>query len=120
TSPTTQPTSLPATSYVLKTSDGGNHWGDLTQVSGTPEDGAILFLSGSDWLTTTGGMLSETKDAGATWSTHRVLADGLTLSLAQWDYVSPGVIWSQVGAGGLIRSTDGGRTWEAVTPPTVR
>jgi photosystem II stability/assembly factor-like uncharacterized protein len=120
TSPSAQPNSFPSTSYVLKTSDGGNHWGDLTQISGTPEDGAVLFLSPSHWLTTSGGMLSETTDGGTTWSTHRVLADGLTLSLAQWDYASPGVIWSQVGAGSLIRSTDGGRTWEAVTPPIVR
>ena len=46
TSPTTQPNSLPApTSFVLKTSDGGNHWTDLTQISGTPEDGAIDRLA---------------------------------------------------------------------------
>src|SRR5438270_2902592 len=120
TSPTTQPNSLPApTSFVLKTSDGGNHWTDLTQISGTPEDGAILFLSFDHWLTTSGGILSETNDGGRTWSTRRVLADGLSLSMASWDTIGPNVIWAQVGAGSLVRSTDGGKTWAAVTPPTV-
>jgi len=110
--------SAPA-SFVLKTVDGGDHWGSLTQVSGTPSDGDILFMSFEHWLTGNGGLLSETSDGGKTWSTRRLLADGLSLSLAQWDYVSPNVIWAQVGAGSLVRSTDAGKHWTAVTPPVV-
>jgi len=107
-------------SFVLKTVDGGDHWGSLTQVSGTPSDGDLLFMSFDHWLTGSGGLLSETTDGGKTWSTpRRVLADGLSLSLASWDYIGPNVIWVQVGAGSLIRSTDGGKRWTAVTPPPV-
>jgi hypothetical protein len=116
----TNPTSgTPPINYVLKTSDGGDHWGGLTQVSGTPSDGDLLFISFDDWLTGNGGLLSETTDGGKSWSTWRVLANGLSLSLAQWDYISPNVIWAQVGAGSLVRSTDGGKHWSAVTPPQV-
>lgn len=66
-----------------------------------------------------GRFLAETTDGGKSWSSRRVRADGFSLELAQWDYIPPSLIWTQVGAGGLIRSTDGGKTWVAVTPPTV-
>ena len=107
-------------SFVLKTYDGGDHWGSLTQVSGTPSDGDILFMSFDHWLTGSSGSLSETTDGGKTWSSpRRVLANGLQLSLASWDFIAPNVIWAQVGAGSLVRSTDGGKHWTAVTPPQV-
>ena len=119
TSAQAQPSTSRDVSFILKTSDGGNQWGSLTQVPGTPEDGAILFLSPDHWLASSGGMLRETHDGGRTWATRRVLADGFTMSMAWWNTIPPDVIWAQVGAGGLVRSIDGGRTWEAVTPPTV-
>jgi hypothetical protein len=30
------------------------------------------------------------------------------------------VIWAQVGYNMIVRSTDGGATWTAVTPPTIK
>jgi photosystem II stability/assembly factor-like uncharacterized protein len=115
------PNSGPApASFVLKTSDAGEHWRGLTQVSGTPSGGDVLFMSLDHWLTGSGAFLSETTDGGKSWSApRRVLADGLELSLASWDFISPNVIWAQVGAGSLVRSTDGGKHWTAVTPPQV-
>ena len=106
-------------SFVLKTSDGGDHWGGLTKLPGTTSGGNLLFMSFDRWLTGNGGLLSETTDGGKTWATRRVLADGLSLSLAQWDLIGPNVIWAQVGAGSLVRSTDGGKHWTAITPPQV-
>jgi photosystem II stability/assembly factor-like uncharacterized protein len=109
------------TSFVLKTVDGGDHWGSLTEVSGASTGWDLLFMSFDHWLAGGGGLVRETADGGRSWSTpRRVLADGLELSLAPSDYIRPNVIWVQVGAGSLVRSTDGGKHWSAVTPPEVK
>jgi hypothetical protein len=43
--------------------------------------------------------------------------DGDALSLAPWAYIDQRAIWSQVGAGGLVRSLDGRRSWSVVLLP---
>ena len=112
------PAQAPTTSFVVRTTDSGDHWADIQSLPNSVSGSGVLFLSESHWLAGDGPFLIETTDGGRTWSSRRVLADG-TLSFASWDYIAPSTIWSQPGAGALIRSTDGGRTWEAVTPPTV-
>jgi photosystem II stability/assembly factor-like uncharacterized protein len=117
--PTKAEQQAPPLAYLVRTTDGGDHWGDLQPLPSGVDPGSIMFLGANHWLAGNGSFLHETRDGGKTWSSRRVLADGMTLSLAEWQYISTSVIWAQVGAGGLIRSTDGGQTWTAVTPPTV-
>ncbi len=113
-------TLIPQTdNYVLQTSDGGNHWTNPTAIPGGPASQEPLFFSTNHWLIGNGALLSETTDEGKTWSTRRVLVDGLRFDLSSSQPTSPMVIWAQVGAGSLIRSTDGGRTWLAIAPPQV-
>jgi photosystem II stability/assembly factor-like uncharacterized protein len=117
--PTQPEQHTPSVGYVVRTSDGGDHWGNLQPLPSGLDVGSIMFIGIDHWLVGNGPFLDETTDGGNTWASRRVLTDGMTLSLAEWQYISSSVIWSQVGAGGLIRSTDGGKTWVAVTPPTV-
>jgi len=111
------------TVYILRTADGGNHWGAL---QGVPNgmSGSGVFLTESHWVAPDGSFLKETTDGGKTWSSRRVLVDGMTLASGSPGnglyYIAPATIWAQVREGhALIRSTDAGRTWEAVTLPTV-
>jgi hypothetical protein len=107
-------------SYMLQSHDGGRTWGDLRQTPGGLQEGGALFFDARHWLLSSGPDLTETFDAGKTWSTRQVLASGLTFSLAPWNYIDARTIWSQVGADRLVRSTDGGAHWMAVTPPTIK
>src|SRR5438128_2975779 len=107
-------------SYMLQSHDGGRTWGDLRQTPGGLQEGGALFFDARHWLLSSGPDLTETFDAGKTWSTRQVLASGLTFSLAPWNYIDARTIWSQVGADRLVRSTDGGATWTAVTPPSIK
>lgn len=73
------------------------------------------------WITADGASISETFDAGKTWTApQQVLARGLSFSLSYWNYINSSVIWAQVGPNMLVRSTDGGAHWTAVPPPTIK
>jgi photosystem II stability/assembly factor-like uncharacterized protein len=107
-------------SYILMTHDGGQHWTNLIQTPGGLQQGGAFFFDVSHWLMSSGPNLSETYDGGKTWTTRQVLANGLEFDLAPWNYIDAKTIWSQVGADKLVRSTDGGAHWTAVTPPTIK
>jgi photosystem II stability/assembly factor-like uncharacterized protein len=107
-------------SYILTTHDGGQQWANLIQMPGGLQQGGALFFNARHWLLSRGPSISETLDAGKTWTTRQVLANGLEFSFAPWNYIDARTIWSQVGADMLVRSTDGGAHWSAITPPTIR
>jgi len=107
-------------SYMLQSHDGGRHWGELEQTPGGLQQGGALFFDSRHWLLSQGPNITETFDAGKTWTTRQVLANGLEFSFAPWNYIDAKTIWSQVGADRLVRSTDGGAHWTAVTPPPIK
>jgi hypothetical protein len=106
--------------YMLQSHDGGRHWGQLERTPGGLQQGGALFFDARHWLLSQGPNITETLDAGKTWATRQVLATGLEFSFAPWNYIDAKTIWSQVGASMLVRSTDGGAHWTAVTPPTIK
>jgi len=107
-------------SYMLQSHDGGRSWGELGQTPGGLQQGGALFFDARHWLLSQGPDITETFDAGKTWTTRQVLASGLGFSFAPWNYIDARTIWSQVGPDRLVRSTDGGATWTAVTPPSIK
>lgn len=107
-------------SYILQSHDGGRNWGELEQTPGGLQQGGTLFFDSRHWLLSQGPDIAVTLDAGKSWTTRQVLANGLSFSFAPWNYIDGKTIWSQVGADGLVRSTDGGAHWTAVTPPAIK
>jgi photosystem II stability/assembly factor-like uncharacterized protein len=106
-------------SYIVTTHDGGRLWSIPTRTPGGLQEGGAFFFDARHWLLSAGPKLSETLDGGKTWTTRQVLAEGLAFALAPWNYIDPRTIWSQVGPDRLVRSTDGGATWQSVIPPTI-
>jgi photosystem II stability/assembly factor-like uncharacterized protein len=107
-------------SYMLQSHDSGRTWGELQQTPGGLQQGGAMFFSARHWLLSNGADITESLDAGKTWTTRQVLASGLSFSFAPWNYVDAKTIWAQVGADRLVRSTDAGATWAAVMPPTIK
>lgn len=108
---------------VCHTTDGGSTWTDVSDPSynGNFWQG-IYPLSESDiWVcggTTNDGLILHTTDGGASWTPHAdSLLQGYTMiSIAAWDQDN---IWA-VGHGyTVVRTTDGGDTWEIVTPDSM-
>jgi photosystem II stability/assembly factor-like uncharacterized protein len=84
------------------------------------QEGGASVLDAQHWLMSSGPELNETFDAGRTWTTNHVLAKGLSFALAPWNYIDSKTIWSQLNPNMLVRSTDGGVHWTAVTPPVIK
>jgi photosystem II stability/assembly factor-like uncharacterized protein len=106
--------------FLLRSTDSGRTWTSPVELPGGLDQGGELLLGPRHWLIGNGPNLRETLDGGRTWNTRRVLAgDGSGLSLAPWGFIDQRTIWSQVGAGGLVRSLDGGQSWAAVRPPVA-
>lgn len=111
-----------ASNAVIKTSNGGSSWSAVTG----PDVGIVLntvwmkgeleFLIG-----TAGGKIWATRNGGRTW-TERTFTDSGTGSVTDIAFSTKMVGWAThviSGAGRLLRTIDGGRTWRRVdTMPT--
>jgi len=105
------------------TADGGGHWArsyvqrGVTSLNGVdcPNATTCTVVGGA----TSGSLVESSSDAGATWVIHPP-SPGLG-TLGSISCVSASVClatWSSNGTGfGLVRTTDGGVTWAAVTLP---
>jgi photosystem II stability/assembly factor-like uncharacterized protein len=105
---------------VLRSSDGGDHWVpsntgllvlSATSIAIDAEDARRLYLINA-------GQIYRSTDAGGTWlpvfgiaNSVEVSSDPLQANVA---YVRTG---PTVGFDGLLRTTDGGFTWRAISPP---
>ncbi len=108
---------------IYHTVDGGSTWTDVSDqaYNGNFWQG-IYPISDSDiWLcggNEQNGMILHSDDGGASWISHAdSLLQGYTLiSIAAWDQDN---VWA-VGHGyTVIRTTDGGTSWEIVTPDSM-
>jgi photosystem II stability/assembly factor-like uncharacterized protein len=101
---------LSAGTRILATSNGGEHW----SVAGDPGIAAnyLSFTSRTrGWAATPAGLLV-TNDGGATW---RVPGSGLSRLVRKVQFIDHQHGW--IAAGWLLRTSDGGVSWQRVEGP---
>jgi photosystem II stability/assembly factor-like uncharacterized protein len=103
---------------VIKTTDGGRTWGDVTPPGAGGTLQAIALLDERTAVAVGNlGLILHTVDGGATWQ-RRHSGTLLTLSGIAFPDASRGLV---VGEGGTVLSTfDGGVTWRREAPSTTR
>lgn len=108
-----------ARAYLMKTTDGGEHWTRLEIKDFAPDAilvRAVFSRNGRGWAFGEAGSIYATRDAGDTWTklqspTRRLLLGGF--------FVDNDRGWL-VGAGAtIIQTSDGGETWYQSTLPQV-
>jgi photosystem II stability/assembly factor-like uncharacterized protein len=114
----------PSTVYVLdadysyypqytvdKSTDGGATWStiarDLSTVVIDPFDSTILYAASANC-----GAFYRSADAGSTWTLMNTPSLNSCVSKVVADPVRPGHLYAGLWGGGVLRSRDGGNTWE--------
>lgn len=105
---------------VLKTSDGGETWSAATSITGTPNVYTVQVIDSNVALVgTANGYIYMTFDGGDSWVEKYSVASGSVDSIHA---VSTYVVWAvsnnASSVGTVIRSRNGGYSWESVTTPT--
>jgi photosystem II stability/assembly factor-like uncharacterized protein len=104
---------------VYGTDDGGTNWrkqGSVPGASATGGGEAVrdMYFSGlSTGVLSVGGKLFQTTDAGQSWTPVKSLPAGGQLDI---EFVGSGVGYAAGDHSGLLRTTDGGATWNTVGP----
>ncbi len=106
--------------FVLKSSDGGNTWQDITPSGFVGGSGTIIrFEDNNNGYIFTGDDVYATTDGGSTWTLHENVLPGLVQGAyvnSNGLYVS-GYIPGQTIGGFAAVSTDGGSTWNLLDIP---
>lgn len=105
-------------SGLYRSTNGGSSWSQLPatvgravlSVANSPGDATRILVG----LTDSGVLISE--DAGATWLTRSSGLRGLTVSSLAAASTGEGALYVGTEGGQLLRTTDGGASWEVLNP----
>jgi photosystem II stability/assembly factor-like uncharacterized protein len=100
---------------VFHTKDGGKSW--VKQESGSKEDLFSVYFKNSQegWITGLNGLLLHTEDGGATWKRQECPIEESLFGIV----VSDSLGYAVGNAASMMRSTDGGKTWETFMPAGI-
>jgi len=105
---------------VLKTGDGGVTWSSVEVITDAPIVNAVQMIDSNTALVgTADGKIYMTFDGGDSWTEKYSLTSGDVTALhAVNQFVIWGVVNTDGPVGSVIRTRNGGYTWETVTTPT--
>jgi len=108
------------TQYVLKTTDGGLHWAqispDLTGSKASTTAAKAVIPAGSPYLRNS---IGDGAQNGPTPANAIERGYG-TLSTVAPSYIDKDVLWTGSDTGIISLTRDGGKTWANVTPPEMQ
>lgn len=112
-----------ANGVVAVTTDGGRLWSLGATVPGAPNINAVTVLDAEHvWVGCGNGRLFYSNDYGSTWNERSHPGSGtgsvLAISFVAGRYVGYMLRDSAVPAATVLRTIDGGYTWEAVSTPS--
>ena len=107
--------------WMYRTTNAGSSWSSAGQVPGS---GALIvsIVDAQHWVATDGEVVERTSNAGSTWSHLAVTPphSGVQTGLQSIQFVDVNhgwAVWTDPqGNSHLIRTTDGGSTWQDLTP----
>lgn len=109
------------TQYVLKTSDGGLHWAqispDLTGSKASPANASAVAPSGNP---STGNSIEALGKQDGPTPENSIERGYGTLATVAPSYVDKDVLWAGSDTGIVSLTRDGGKTWANVTPPGMQ
>ena len=104
---------------ILRTEDGGKTWSFVTLGVELWVYDMQVMSDGHAWLVGSDGKLLASEDFGATWRVAGAPFDAQSRSHSVWfSTADTGVVGANVNA--IRMTTDGGRTWQAITTPLRR
>ncbi len=106
--------------FVLKSSDGGNTWQDITPSGFVGGSGTLVrFSSSNEGYILTGDDVYSTSDGGDSWTFHENVLPGLVQGAfaTSSDLYAVGYVPGQTIGGFASVSSDGGNTWTALNIP---
>jgi photosystem II stability/assembly factor-like uncharacterized protein len=109
------------TQYVLKTTDGGLHWTqispDLTGSKASPATAKVVARSGNP---SAGNSIDSAASQDGPIPDNAVERGYGTLATVAPSYVDKDVLWTGSDTGVISLTRDGGKTWTNVTPPGMQ
>jgi len=106
------------TQYVLKTTDGGLHWAEISPdlTGGKPKESASATQNGSGAAASGRNSLGDVDDPNRPTPQNAIERGYGTLATVAPSYVDKDVLWAGSDTGIVSLTRDGGKTWANVTP----
>jgi photosystem II stability/assembly factor-like uncharacterized protein len=106
------------TQYVLKTTDGGLHWAEISPdlTGGRPKESASATQSGSGAAASGRNSLGDVDNPNRPTPQNAIERGYGTLATVAPSYVDKDVLWAGSDTGIVSLTRDGGKSWGNVTP----
>jgi len=104
---------LDTTATILETTDGGTNWTAVDSLSGYRLNKVAFADVSNGWAVGNNGLILHSSD----WHTQQV--SGVSVELFGLDVISSSVVFACGQAGTILKTTDGGATWNQLASDSI-